>query len=604
MAMNHSLAPAVRIVEVGPRDGLQNVKALIPTSTKLELIDRLRSTGLNTIEITSVVSPKAIPQLADCRQVLGNELIKTMMRDRDLRLPVLIPNVKGLDIALANGVREVAVFVSATEGFSRANINATVDEGVARARRVAEKARTAGLFVRGYVSCMFADPYDGPTPQAAVLKVVLELLDIGCYEISLGDTTGVGTAGDVASLLAYLQRSGVPLSKLAGHFHDTYGQAVSNVWQAYQCGVRVFDSGVSGLGGCPFAPGAKGNVGTEDLVYLFQKSGVHTGVDLTKLVETGSWISRQLRKTNDSRAGAALAMKHGAVPRQQTDQSATASKLQWTLLKVTEGLKIYRSGVNAKLLLNRANNGNALTISMIADLTRFFEQAQNDKTITRIIIQGEGKYFCTGMDLAKGSSPVAQSKAESDAQFERLTRLFELIDNAPQVTIACINGPAFGGGVGLAFSCDIRIAVSSVTVTLSEAKLGLCPATISKYVIREWGIPFTREVMLSTRPVSILELKSLGSVMRVVDDPSDLHGALEDYLSKLKRAGPEASTMCKELVKLAWRDAGGTRQASGIKALFDKMMSSGGEAAIGLKAFQSGQKTLDWDDVPRVTAKL
>jgi len=528
------------------------------------------------------------------------------MSNRELGLPVLIPNVKGLDIALANNVSEVAIFVSATESFSRANINATVDEGLARARCVTEKAKTAGTSVRGYVSCIFADPYDGSTLREAVLKTVRELLDMGCYEISLGDTTGVGTAGDVETLFEFLRHSGVPLSRLAGHFHDTYGQAVSNVWQTCQCGLRVFDSSVGGLGGCPFAPGAKGNVATEDLVYLFHKAGVHTGVDLMKLVETGVWISRQLDKANDSRAGAALAVKHGPIPRLQTVQPATASQMQWALFKVTEGLKIYRCGVNVKLLLHRAKNGNALTTSMIADLTHFFEQAQNDKTTTRIIIQGEGKFFCTGMNLAEGSTPVAQFQTEGHAQFKRLTRLFELIDNAPQVTIACINGPAFGGGVGLAFACDIRIAVRSATVTLSEAKLGLCPTTISKYIIREWGIAFTRETMLSTRPISMLELNCLGPITRVVDESSDLSGALEDYLVKLKQAGTEASTMCKELVKLAWSDAGGEQQASGIKNLFDRMMSSEGEATTGLKAFQSGQKTLDWDKVPRqrVAAKL
>ncbi|KAJ9657416.1 hypothetical protein H2198_004291 [Neophaeococcomyces mojaviensis] len=590
-------AASVRIVEVGPRDGLQNVKFPIPTPTKLELVDRLHKTGLTSIEITSVVSPKAIPQLADCRQVLGNERIKSLMSDSTLRLPVLIPNVKGLDIAIASGVREVAVFVSATEGFSKANINATVDEGVARARLVAQKARATTLSVRGYVSCIFADPYDGPTPQAAVLKVVRELLDMGCYEVSLGDTVGVGTARDVASLFEYLRASGVPLSKLAGHFHDTYGQAVSNVWQAYQCGVRVFDSSVGGLGGCPFAPGAKGNVATEDVVYLFQQAGVQTGVDLMKLVETGTWISKELNKANESRAGSALAIKNGLMQRTKVIHSPEKFHLQWTLLSQTEGLKIYRSGVNIKLLLDRPMNGNALTTSMISDLTQFFEQARDDKTISRIIIFGEGKFFCTGMDLAKGSSPVAQSKSDSDAQYERLTRLFELIDNAPQVTIACINGPAFGGGVGLAFTCDIRIAVKAATMTLSEAKLGLCPATISKYVIREWGVAFAREAMLTTRPISMLELKSLGLVSSLVEDVNELSSALDSYLVKLKAAGPTASTMCKELVRLAWTNAGGVQQATGIKNLFDEMMSSEGEAAIGLKAFQSGQKTLDWDDV-------
>lgn len=603
--INSEVAPSVRIVEVGPRDGLQNIMSPIPTATKLELIDQLHATGLTTIEITSAVSPKAIPQLADC-QVLGNDRIKTLMNDSKLRLPVLIPNMKGLEIALADGVREIALFVSATEGFSKANINATVDEGLNRARQVASKAKVAGLSVRGYVSCIFADPYDGPTPSEAVVKVVHALLNMGCYEISLGDTLGVGTARDINILLGHLKQAGVPMERLAGHFHDTYGQAVSNVWQAYQHGVRVFDSSVGGLGGCPFAPGAKGNVATEDLVYLFHRAGVHTGVDLMKLVATGQWISMKLNKMNESRAGAALAVKHGITPIKKVDWSLDTGQLQWILEQEIEGLKIYRSGVNVKLLLNRPKNGNALTTSMISNLTQFFEKSRRDNTTRRIVIQGEGKFFCTGMDLDKGSSPVAQSEADVDAQFERLTTLFELIDNAPQVTIASINGSAFGGGVGLAFACDIKIAVKTATVTLSEAKLGLCPATISKYVVREWGVAFSREAMLSTRPISMLEMKSHGNVAQLVDNIDGLSDAVDRYLVRLRVAGPEASSMCKELIKLAWVDTGGQKQATGIKKIFNTMMSSDGEAALGLKAFQSGRKKIDWDELGQQTrqAKL
>jgi hydroxymethylglutaryl-CoA lyase len=591
----------VRIVEVGPRDGLQNIKTVIPTATKLELISRLRQTGLKTIEITSVVSPRAIPQLADCRTVLADRAVKGMVQDGSLRVPVLIPNLKGLEIALENGVREVAVFVSATEGFSRANINATVDEGLARARHVTEKASAAGLAVRGYVSCIFADPFDGPTPQANVLKVVKELLDMGCYEVSLGDTLGIGTAADVKSLLDYLLEHGISASQLAGHFHDTYGQAVGNVWQAYQCGLRVFDSSVGGLGGCPFAPGAKGNAATEDLVYMFEQAGLKTGVDLSKLVEVGNWISAQLKKPNESRTGVALAARLSLLqskPKDTTPSKDPArSELSWTLVGETESVKTYRSGVNLKAVLNQPKKGNALTIPMIQELTQLFHRARDDRSISRIVISAEGKTFCAGMDLGKGTSPVAQTKEISDAQYERLARLFEAIDNAPQVTVAAINGPAYGGGVGLAFACDIRIAVKSATVTLSEAKLGLCPATISKYIIREWGLAFTREAMLSARPITMTELRSLGLIAEVVDEPAQLSAELDQYLSRLKIAGPEASSMCKQLIRLGWAHAGSDEQERGIKQLFDKMMRSDGEAAIGLKAFQTTRKPLDWDEI-------
>ncbi len=592
---------AVRIVEVGPRDGLQNIKTTIPTAIKLELISRLRQTGLKTIEITSVVSPKAVPQLADCRQVLADGNIRAMVDDERLRVPVLIPNLKGLEIALQNGVREVAVFVSATEGFSRANVNATVEEGLTRARQVTEKARAAGRAVRGYISCIFADPFDGPTPKVSVLKVVRDLLDMGCYEVSLGDTLGIGTANDVKGLLEYLLANGVDSSQLAGHFHDTYGQAVGNVWQAYQCGLRVFDSSVGGLGGCPFAPGAKGNAATEDLVYLFEQAGLETGVDLSKLVQVGNWISRQLGKENESRAGIALAARQAltqAKPKDTAQPTEIArSELSWSSLSDTESVRSYRSGVNLKVILNQPKKGNALTIGIINELTQIFNNARNDRSISRIIITGEGKYFCAGMDLGKGTSPVAQTKEVSDAQYERLSKLFEAIDNAPQVTIAAINGPAFGGGVGLAFACDVRIATKTASVTLSEAKLGLCPATISKYVIREWGLAFTREAMLSARPISMSELRSLGLVTKVVDEQSQLSAEVDKYLVQLKVAGPEASNMCKQIVKLGWAHAGSKEQEKGVKQLFDKMMRSDGEAAIGLRAFQETKKALDWDQI-------
>ena len=592
-------ASAVRIVEVGPRDGLQNIKTTVPTATKLELISRLRQTGLRTIEITAVVSPKAIPQLADCRQLLADNGIQAFLSDESSRVPVLIPNLKGLEIALEHGVREVAVFVSASEGFSKANINASVADGLARARQVAEKAIVAGIAVRGYVSCIFSDPYDGPTPQASVLRVVRNLLDMGCYEVSLGDTLGVGSANDVKSLLEYLQQHGISLSQLAGHFHDTYGQAVSNVWQAYQCGVRVFDSSVGGLGGCPFAPGAKGNAATEDLVYLFEQAKLDTGVDLPKLVEVGNWISAQLKKPNESRAGVALAAKKALVQSKSPMQvnETISSELPWSMLSETENIKTYRSGVNLKVVLNQPRKGNALNIAIISELTEVFCRARGDRSISRIVITGEGKYFCAGMDLGKGTSPVAQTKDVSDAQYERLSKLFEAIDTAPQVTIACINGPAFGGGVGLAFACDIRIASKSATVTLSEAKLGLCPATISKYVIREWGLAFTREAMLSARPISMVELHSLGLITKVVEEPEPLSAELDRYLAQLKIAGPEASSMCKELIRLGWTQAGSQIQETGIKKLFDRMMHPNSEAAVGLRAFQTTKRALDWDEI-------
>ena len=449
--------------------------------------------------------------------------------------------------------------------------------------------------IQSYVSCIFADPYDGPTAPSAVLHCVRSLLSAGCYEVSLGDTLGVGSPSDVRNLIKCLTSNGIAISSLAGHFHDTYGQAVANVWEAYNCGMLVFDSSVGGLGGCPFAPGAKGNVATEDLVYMFHNAGVHTGVDLPKLVDTGVWISRQLSKSNSSRAGSALAIKKASKLDTSKKSRLTKSSLQWDIVSETEGLILFKSGVNLKITLNRPKNGNALTANMIHDITDAINVASQNPTISRIIITANGKFFCTGMDLGKDSTPVAQDSSTSDSQFERLTALFEAIDKSPKVTIACLNGPAFGGGVGLAFACDIRICVKSAVMTLSEVKLGLCPATISKYVIREWGIPFSREAMLSARPILPAELKSRGVVSAVVETSEELPQYLDNFLTNLKVASPDASRMSKELVRLAWVHAGSEVQSRGIKEIFDEMMSPHSDSAHGVKEFQARRK-VDWDE--------
>jgi hydroxymethylglutaryl-CoA lyase len=418
-----------------------------------------------------------------------------------------------------------------------------------------------------------------------------QLLEAGCYEVSLGDTLGVGSPSDVYVLLKYLTGSGVPVEQLAGHFHDTYGQALANVWQAYQCGVRVFDSSVAGLGGCPFAPGAKGNVATEDLVYMFDRAGVSTGVDLGKLVNTGLWISDQLSQPTSSRAGAALAAREK--PRISGPKSSPPALL-WDLVRETDGLLLHRSGANLKVTMNRPRNGNALTSSMIAELTSTFTEASNDPTVNRVAITGRGKFFCTGMDLSKDRTPVGSDESSSEAQFQRLTALFEAIDNCSKTTISCLNGPAFGGGVGLAFCCDIRLFAKDATVTLSEAKLGLCPATISRYVIRELGIPFSREAMLTARPISPAELKTRGIIADIADDSPKLATLLDSTMRNLRVASPDASRMCKSLIKAGWAHGGQERQDFVIRELFQEMMKPDAPGSYGVKEFQAGRK-VDWD---------
>lgn len=416
---------------------------------------------------------------------------------------------------------------------------------------------------------------------------------MGCYEISLGDTIGVGTPIQVRNLISFLVEAGIPVANLAGHFHDTYGQAMANVWAAYDCGLRVFDSSVAGLGGCPYAPGAKGNLATEDLVYSLQMSGIYTGVDLEQLVNIGDWISQQLSAPNSSRAGVAL---RTASSRTKSREIPPSTNLRWTQQDAGEGIQVFRSGTNLKLVLNRPRNGNALTASMISQLTDIFETARLDQTITRIAIAAQGKYFCTGMDLGRGSSPVAKGGSTSDAQFTRLTRLFEAIDNAPQVTIALVQGPAFGGGVGLAFACDIRLMTSTASIRLTEVRLGLAPATISKYVTRELGVSFTREAMLSARTISSQELLRLGKVAAVIEPGEEAQQALDTYMIRLKQCAPRSSTLTKKLVRLSWEDGGGgNKQADGIRQVFDEMMMPDSEAAHGLEQFQSGVKEIDWD---------
>jgi hydroxymethylglutaryl-CoA lyase len=290
----------VRIIEVGARDGLQNEKSLIDTDTKLELIERLARAGLRDIEATSFVSPQWIPQMAD-----HDTLMRRLVMRPGVRYPVLTPNLRGYENAIAAGAKDIAVFASASEAFSKKNINCTIEESFARFAPVFEAAHARGIGVRGYVSCVIACPYEGAVAPARVAEVARRLERAGCYEISLGDTIGVGTPSTVLRMLDAVAHD-VPLAKLAGHFHDTYAMAVANAYASYEHGLRAFDSSVGGLGGCPYAKGATGNVATEDLVYLFRESGVETGVDLDALLDCSAWITNRLGRAPRPRGGGHL----------------------------------------------------------------------------------------------------------------------------------------------------------------------------------------------------------------------------------------------------------------------------------------------------------
>ncbi|KAJ2015120.1 hypothetical protein GGI14_004468 [Coemansia sp. S680] len=298
-----SSRPSVKIVEVGPRDGLQNEKKLIPTETKVALINRLADTGLSAVEATSFVSPKWVPQMGDAKQVMAQ-----ITRKPGVSYPVLTPNLKGLESAIAAGAKEVAIFGAASESFSLKNINCSIAESLARFEAVVDRAKMAGLQIRGYVSCVVGCPYEGKVAPQAVADVAKALLDMGCYEISLGDTIGVGRPREIQSMVDAVARV-VPVEQLAIHCHDTYGQALANIYASLEAGVRVVDSSVSGLGGCPYAKGATGNVATEDVVYMLEGNGFSTGVDLNKLALVGQWISGELERPTGSRVARALLAK-------------------------------------------------------------------------------------------------------------------------------------------------------------------------------------------------------------------------------------------------------------------------------------------------------
>jgi hydroxymethylglutaryl-CoA lyase len=300
------LPPKVRIVEVGPRDGLQNEPQTVPTATKIELVNRLADAGLPAVEAGAFVSPKWVPQMADSAEVL-----KGIRRKSDVSYPVLVPNMKGFESAVAADVDEIAIFGAASETFSRKNINCSIAESLERFAPVAAAARAQGMRVRGYISCVAGCPYEGAIAPTAVAAVAKAFDAMGCYELSLGDTIGIGTPGKVRAMIEAVARE-VPVGRLAVHLHDTYGQALANLYAALEIGVATADSSVAGLGGCPYAKGASGNVATEDVVYMLDGLGIETGVDLGQVFEAGRFICAALGREPTSKVAKALAAKRAA----------------------------------------------------------------------------------------------------------------------------------------------------------------------------------------------------------------------------------------------------------------------------------------------------
>jgi hydroxymethylglutaryl-CoA lyase len=295
------LPERVTVYEVGPRDGLQNESAIIPVETKAEFIRRLVGAGLRTVEVTSFVRPEWVPQLAD-----AEELLTKLPDAPGVRFPVLVPNPRGLSRALAAGVGTIAIFGSATETFAQRNLNRSIDESLAMFAPVVQEARAADVVVRAYVSMCFGDPWEGDVPIGQVVDVARRMVDLGCEELSIGDTIGVATPGHVRALISALIDGGIPLERIAVHFHDTYGQALSNTLAALQAGITTIDASAGGLGGCPYAKSATGNLATEDLVWQLHGLGIETGIDLAALVETSVWMGEQLGRPPVSRVATAL----------------------------------------------------------------------------------------------------------------------------------------------------------------------------------------------------------------------------------------------------------------------------------------------------------
>ena len=301
-----TIPTSVKIVEVGPRDGLQNEAQIVPVKVKIKLIDKLVDAGLPVVESGAFVSPKRVPQMA-----ASGEVFKGVQKRTDVSYPMLVPNMKGLEAALDAGVEEIAIFAAATDSFSQKNINCSIDESIERFRLVVERAIKHNIKVRGYISCVLGCPYEGEVSMAVVAGIAKTMFDQGCYEISLGDTIGVGTPGKAQAMVEQVGKV-VPIPQLAAHFHDTYGQGLANLYAVLQRGICVIDSSVSGLGGCPYAKGASGNVSTEDVVYMLHGMNVETGVDMNKLLEAGAYISKFLDREPSSKAALALANRRAS----------------------------------------------------------------------------------------------------------------------------------------------------------------------------------------------------------------------------------------------------------------------------------------------------
>ncbi len=476
------LPTKVTIKEVGPRDGLQNESKFIETQDKVDWINLLSKTGLDYIEVSSFVHPKWIPQLADSEQVL-----KSINREKGVTYAALVPNIRGLERALTCNVNEVSVFMSASEGHNKSNINKTIDETFPVLKEVVDEALKANVKVRGYVSTVIACPYDGPVSPEQVLKVVDRLAEMGVYEISLGDTIGVGVPTQVESLLSTLLKH-FPSNLFAMHFHDTRGTALANVVKSLEMGITTFDSSTGGLGGCPYAKGASGNVSTEDLLYMLSAMNIETGVN-----------QEALMKLQEMKGALTLT----------------------TLVQFNE----IEKGIGL-ITLNRPEAANAMSIQLLTDLNECLDEVAKNREIRVVLITGSGdKAFCAGADLK-------ERKNMNEQQVRETVRLIgstvNRVEALPQPVIAVLNGVAFGGGLELALACDLRIASSEAKMGLTEVSLGIIPgAGGTQRLPRLIGLGKAKELIYTARRITASEALEINLINEVVEKEDLLKRATE-----------------------------------------------------------------------------
>lgn len=524
--MFENLPEFVKVVEVGPRDGLQNEEKKIETASKIRLIEMLADSGLSHIEVSSLVSPKWIPQLADAVEVASGLALKGKVVTS-----LLVPNEKGYERFKSTKLDQVALFMSASQSHSKANINKSIEEAFQALEAVITPARRDGFALRCYVSVAFECPYEGPVAPDTVRGIVERLLSSGVDEISLGDTIGAATPDQVAFLIRLLKQD-LPLSKLALHFHDTRGTALANVLAGLSEGVSIFDASIGGLGGCPYAPGAAGNLATEDLVYMLHSMGIDTGVDLDRLVDAGAYAQSIVGRELPGRyLQAALSRRAKGCPSLECDNKSMSKAVA-----VDERVVLVEKGDGlAWIKLNRLSVHNCLSREVLNSIIKAAFELACDPQVRVVAIIGAGaKVFCAGADLTERKT---MTEGETLDYLALIQKTMKALESMPQPVIAAINGSAFGGGTELALACDLRVMMSGAQLRLTEVKLGIIPgAGGTQRLPRLIGKSKAKEMILTAAPLSAQAGLELGLIHRVVTDDGalDENGFMVPLMNEVK----------------------------------------------------------------------